>query len=188
MVELWQAIILLGAGTVLGLGAGYVQRLWAKSDTLEADRRASERRLQEEDREATRRKEAEERAVRREWRRDQIKPVVEFLEATKRYFAGQEMQHTAEAAWEQNAGGIKDKVSLQDLRKYLAKDDHFAGTDFYDLVKAYLVAISTTPEMTQQLLGLFIGVTSAREPAEVGKQSAAIGALERQLEDYVTKV
>jgi hypothetical protein len=192
VIDWWQALLLSVAGALVGglitLAVSYATHRWTTDATREAEERASQRRLAEEDREATRRKEAEERQVRREWRRDQIKPVVEFLEKAKRYLAGQEMQQTAEAAWERNAAGIKDQVSLEDFRKYLAKDESFADIHVFDLAKAYHVAISTTPEMTQQLLGLFMAVTSAREPLEVGKQSAAIGALERVIEDYVTKV
>jgi len=203
MFEWWQTVALslgtLIAGGVIAVSSAYVQHRWTAAAACEAEERQATRRLQEEDREAarrlveeereaTRRKEAEEREVRREWRRDQIKPVVEFLEAAKRYLAGQNMQRAAEAAWERNAAGIKDEVSLEDFRKYLAKDDRFAGTDFYDLVKAYHVAVAPTPEMTWQLLELFNGVTTAREPKEVGIQLAAISALERLVEDYVTKV
>ena len=192
MIDWWQALLLSVAGALVGgittLAVSYATHWWTTDAARKAEERASMRRLEEEEREAARRKETEEREVRRQWRRDQIRPVLDFLELAKRYLGGQNMQHAAELAWEKNAAGIKDLVSLEGLRKYLAKDARFAGTDFYDLVSAFHVATTPTLEMTSQLSAVFTGVTSAKTAEEMGNQLLAIGTLERLLEDYVTKV
>jgi len=172
MFEWWQALLLLALGWLLGLGSGCVQRQWGKSDTLEAEERG-----------ARRRKEAEEGEATRQWRRERVKPLQGFIEVAKRHDATTFFEKSLEEAWERNAAGIKDKMSLEDARKAMAEDARFAGPDFFDLARAFLVALATAPtlEITEQL-GQFL----ARKTDEDGL--AALRSLEQLIEDYVTKV
>ena len=191
MVELWQAILLLGAGAVVTLGSGYVQRLWAKSDTREADKRASARRLEGEQREAKRKADEEERQARRQYRRERAKPILDFLEMAKRYNAAEIIKRAIEVAWEQlDVGGIKDKLSLERFRKALDESAKSGGPDFYELGRAMAVAVATapTPEITRQVGEVWLGVGSGETDEDKQKRLAAIASLAQLIEDYVTKV
>ena len=187
MFEWWQTVALslgtLVVGGAIAVSSAYVQRRWAKSDTLEADSRASLRRLEEEEREAARQKEAEEREATRQWRRERVKPLQDFLEVAKQHDATIFFAKSLEEAWERNAAGIKDKMSLEDARKAMAEDARFADPDFFDVARAVLVAHVTAPtlQITEQLRQFL-----ARKTDEDGL--AALRSLEQLIEDYVSKV
>jgi hypothetical protein len=205
MVELWQAVLLLGAGTLLALGSGYVQRLWAKSDTLDADKRAFVRLLEQEEREAarkkeweereaTRQKEAEERESTRQWRRERVKPLQDFIEVAKRYMAGESANALLDSAWQKDIGGVKDKLSLEDWRKAVRESPAVVGPDYFEVMQALVVAIPTAlgkPKMTARLIEAFfavIGKANGESKPGLAKQARAIASLERLVQDYVTKV
>ena len=189
MVDLWQAIVLLAAGWLLALGAGYVQRWWSKSDTLETEERQATRRLQEEEREALRKAEEEERQARREHRRDRIKPILDFLGMAKQYSAHEETIKGYEEAWERNVGGIKDRLSLEALREAMKRDPRLAGPRFDQLQRAFMVAYATAPttETRSHVTKVLVhGRHADTGREEEAKHLAAIGILEQLIEDYVT--
>ena len=107
----------------------------------------------------------------------------DFIEVAKRHGATSFFKEAYEDAWEQNVAGIKDKVPLEALRKAMGNDARFAGPDFYDLTRAFLVTLVTTPtlQITEQL-----GQFWARKTDDDGR--AALRSLEQLIEDYVTKV
>jgi hypothetical protein len=195
MIDWWQALLLSVAGALVGglttLAVSYATHSWTTDAAREAEERASERRLAEEERGAARRKEAEEREATRQWRRERVKPLQDFIEVAKRHDATSFLKKSTEHAWEQNVLGIQDKLTLEDLRKAIAKDARFAGPDFNDLARAYGVAFITAPtlQMGTQLAQFWGGLAPERKTKEDrAKHLAALGVLEQLVEDYVTKV
>ena len=196
MFEWWQTVALslgtLVVGGVIAVSSAYVQRRWAKSDTLEADSRASLRRLEEGDREAMRRKEAEEREARREWRRERVKPLRDFVEMAKRYDAAESLKGNMKAAWEMALAdlGIKDQASLEPFRKVFDESPKFGSPDFYELFQAGEVAIATslTAKMTEQTVLVWLGAGKRETEEDRRRYLTAVISLEHLIEDYVAKV
>ena len=69
MIDWWQALLLSVAGALVGglitLAVSYATHSWTTDAARKAEERASARRLKDEDREAKRQKEAEERQATR---------------------------------------------------------------------------------------------------------------------------
>jgi uncharacterized membrane protein len=125
MIDWWQALLLSVAGALVGgiitLAVSYATHSWTTDAARKAEERASVRRLEEEDREATRKADEEERQARRQYRRDQMKPVQDFLGVAKRFMASEQAYKMVESAWERNMEGIKEKVPLEDWRKAISE-------------------------------------------------------------------
>jgi hypothetical protein len=186
MVDLWQAIVLLAAGTLLALASGYVQRWWSKSDTLEAEERQATRRHQEEEREALRRTEEEKRQATRQYRRERVRAILDFLELAKKYQAREATKHHIEGFYERNVDGVKEKLSLEHFRKsIIGQDATLSGPQFYQLTHAMIMAVASSPtfDMAERVTKVY---GSAGE--HVGEQWSSIQSLEELLEEYVTKV
>jgi len=190
MVELWQAILLLGAGTLLTLGSGYVQRQWVKSDTVEADKRASARSLEEDEREARHRVEEEERQERRRSRRERMEPILEFLALTKRHLSGESLVKALDEVY-QGLPETKKTMTLEEFREDVLRQrpslrDH---PDVTQLFLSFGVALSTTPtvEITEAISRVFEAARTQALGTE-GGASQAIVVAEEAVERYVIEV
>ena len=181
MFEWWQTVALslgtLIVGGAIAVSSAYVQRLWAKSDTLEADRRAFKRGLEEEERQETRR-----------LRRESVQNIRDFLALARRSSVGIEMEHLVKWMYE-NTGEIKESMKLEEFRKELSVQPR-SHTEMIEFERSLLDAVANAPT-TEIRNALFeVWKASERPPDSSGLPQAAkaIRILQDLLDDYVTKV
>jgi hypothetical protein len=171
MVELWQAILLLGAGTVLGLGAGYVQRWWSRSDALQSERREAIR----------------------QHRRERIQPVRDFLVLARRFAAVKLesviLPSTVESLYSQLPEEFRQETTLESFRQRLL-GSLGTGPDFPELGRSYLAACAAVPATgpLDALFEAFTATAEVRDRATWAEAIRAIGAMEDAVERYITEV
>lgn len=177
MVDVWQAVLLLLAGAVIGLGSSFVQRLWTKSDILEAEERQEERRIREEEREKIRQR-----------REKTMKPLLDFLDVAKRYVASEGLKATYKRTYQDNLGNVQDKMTEEQWLDEMNKK--YPGPTMSDVVLAFSAAGATAS--TQDILKALQSAMMSLGPEQLaqGKSNAysAISAVERAIEQYVVVV
>jgi len=177
MVDLWQALILLLAGTGIGLGSGWVQRLWTKSDMEEAEERQAEQRNREEQREAI-----------RKIRQKTMKPVLDFIQVAKRYAASEGIKETYKRTYQDNLGGVQGKMTEEQWLGTMNKK--YPGLTMNDLVLAFSAAIATasTPEVQVALKSAFSTLGPDQLAHHRSDAYSAIAAAEHVIEQYLVVV
>lgn len=174
---MWQAIVLMAAGTVLGLGAGYVQRWWAKSDTVEADKRASVRLLEQ-----------EERQEKRKLRRESVQPVRDFLVVARRYSAAVGQEQAVGRMYEE-VGEIKETMKPEEFQEGLSLQSR-SLPNMHEFGHSFLEALPATPtiEITTSLNQVWEAIVQASDSKGLARAAMAMKELQDLLDDYVTKV
>lgn len=177
MVDVWQAVLLLLAGSLIGLGVSFVQRLWTKSDILEAEERQAERRKREEERETIRQR-----------REKTMKPVFDFLDVAKRYIASEGLKATHKHTYQENLGGVQAMMTEEQWLGEMNKK--YPGPTMSDVVLAFSAAGATAS--TQEILNALHSAMKSLGPEQLaqGRPDAysAISAVERVLEQYLVVV
>ena len=183
MVDLWQALVLIATGTLLTLGAGYVQRTWASSDALKGEERESKRRVA-----------AEERKAKRESRTGRMKPVLDFLDVAKRLPADHQAMFAARAAFESLDPSATGAVTWEEFAAWLRAD--WRTPDPSDLARSYQVALASGPtedfrrDILAVLFEILVGLRTEGEWRLERRQRirGAIRSLEDLVERYITEV
>ena len=178
MIEWWQALLLsvssVVVGALLGLGTGFVQRLWTTTDRREAEGREDRRRVGEEQRQAI-----------RQLRRERMKPILDFLEIAKNHQASQEQIRNLRLIYEDNVGGLKDLGTVEELLKGLAKT--YPAPTILEVTHALAKATSTasTPTVRDGLISIMQAFKYPPTQASYVKVAVALVAAEEQIEQYL---
>jgi hypothetical protein len=170
MVELWQAILLMAAGTVLGLGAGYVQRWWFRSDALQSERREAIR----------------------QHRRERIQPVRDFLVLARQFAAVRLESWSTDWVYSLLPEEFKEETTLESFRQLRFTGSESLGTrpSFDQLGRSYLAACAAVPAVgaLDAVREAFTATTRVRDRETWAEATQAIVAAEDMVERYVTEV
>lgn len=174
----WElALLFLVTGTILGLVASFVQRLWTKSDIEEAEERQAEQRKREEEREAI-----------RKIRQMTMKPVFDFIQVAKQYAASEGMKETYKRTYQDNLGGVQGKMTQEQWLGAMNKK--YPGPTMSDVVLAFSAAVATasTPEVQVALKSALVTLGPDQLAHRRSDAYSAIGAAEHVIEQYLVVV
>ncbi len=203
MIEWWQtALISWGGSTIVGVLAIVIyvrtandnraaEALRAKWKVEEEDRE-SDRQIRRERVQAERKKEEEKRESDRQSRRERVKPISDFLDLAKQYFARATIEKVVDATY----AGRPDKNDGMTLERWrdrvrdLFPKGFLSDLEDLQLLKAVSIAVATvsTEEIQAQLMDVYAGLKPPEAPLKQLEYTAAIQAAETMVEQYVTGI
>ena len=179
MFEWWQTLVLslssLAIGGLIALVSGFAQHRWS-----DASNRAAE------DREDRRRAEETHGERRTRYRRERMKPVLDFLDVASAYVAGVDVTAVMDIPYDENVDDVQQKMSREEWQSSVA-----AGTEdpnVMDITRAAILASAAAPtkEMNDAIRVVVNSLpTTAKDTPDAfgGAVRFAHGVVERYLVD-----
>jgi hypothetical protein len=189
MIDFWQAVILslasVSVGGLITLVVSYATHRWTTTAARGAEERQTTRTVQEEERQA-----------RRQYRRERMKPVLDFLEVAKRCAGEEGVIDLMRQAYDKTSAAQTLPMTWEEFERVARRD--WSVPDFYRLYRAFSVAVATAPTQEVELalmkvIQVLLPLSQQQKAGVSGRDwtkeaNEAITSAEQEAERYLVEV
>lgn len=189
MVEWWQALLLLAAGSTIGLVTSYAAHRWTTGANRESEERHFKQLAQEERARAT-----------RELRRERLKSISQFVQLARGHVAEFRVAKEVDESYKRAGQDKKRNVTLDEWRQRFGSPLHDSDSQvqravLMELARAGRMASAGSPTSDLQealrdaidiVFGLFAG--DDQKSKDMARAEEALRHVERLAETYIVEV